>query len=216
MRAAPLIPLFALVFAATAALGQAPHTHEHQFGEADKWAAVFDDPKRDEWQKPNEVIKALALKPDAIVADIGAGTGYFSMRLARILPKAKIYAVDLEPEMVRHLASRAKRDALPNVVAVQAAMDDARLPEKVDLALFVDTYHHIDDRTRYFSRLKGALAPGGRVAILDFTMDSEIGPPPRARVSPEQVKRELGKAGYEIAAEHDFLPNQYFLIFRPN
>jgi len=205
MRAAPLI----LFFAAAAALGQAPHTHEHQFGEADKWAAVFDDPKRDEWQKPSEVIKALGLKPDAIVADIGAGTGYFSMRLARQLPKARIYAVDLEPEMVRHLASRARRDELANVVAVQAAMDDARLPEKVDLALFVDTYHH-------FSRLKGALAPGGRVAIVDFTMDSEVGPPPRARVSPEQVKRELAKAGYEIAAEHDFLPNQYFLIFKPN
>jgi cyclopropane fatty-acyl-phospholipid synthase-like methyltransferase len=187
MRAAPLIPLFALGFAAAAALGQAPHSHQHQFGDADKWAAVFDDPKRDEWQKPNEVVKALGLKPNAIVADIGAGTGYFSMRLARLLPKGKIYAVDLEPEMVRHLASRAKRDELPNVFAVQAAMDDARLPEKVDLVLLVDTYHHIEDRTRYFGRLKGSLAPGGRVAIVDFTMDSELGPPPRARVSPEQV-----------------------------
>lgn len=211
-----LLFLVALSVSIGAALGQAPHSHQHQFGDADKWAAVFDDPKRDEWQKPNEVVKALGLKPNAIVADIGAGTGYFSMRLARLLPKGKIYAVDLEPEMVRHLASRAKRDELPNVFAVQAAMDDARLPEKVDLVLLVDTYHHIEDRTRYFGRLKGSLAPGGRVAIVDFTMDSELGPPPRARVSPEQVKRELGKAGYEVAAEHDFLPNQYFLIFKPN
>ena len=207
--------MLAVGFLASAA-AQAPHTHQHEFGDADKWAEVFDDPKRDGWQKPHEVIKALALKPDAVVADIGAGTGYFAVRFARMLPQGKIYAADIEPDMVRHLAQRAKREQLANVFAIQSATDDARLPEKVDLALFVDTYHHIDDRSRYFARLKGTLAPQGRVAIVDFTMDSEIGPPPRARVTPEQVKRELAKAGYELAGEHDFLPNQYFLVFRPN
>ena len=207
--------MLAVGFLASAA-AQAPHTHEHQFGEADKWAEVFDDPKRDAWQKPHEVIKALALKPNAVVADIGAGTGYFARRFARMLPNGKVYAADVEPDMVRHLVQRAKREQLANVFAVQAAPDDAKLPEKVDLALMVDTYHHIDDRSRYFAKLKSALAPQGRVAIVDFTMDSEIGPPPRARVSPEQVKRELAKAGYELAGEHDFLPNQYFLVFRPN
>jgi len=207
--------VLAVGFLASAA-AQAPHTHQHEFGDADKWAEVFDDPKRDGWQKPHEVIKALALKPDAVVADIGAGTGYFAVRFARMLPQGKIYAADIEPDMVRHLAQRAKREQLANVFAIQSATDDARLPEKVDLALFVDTYHHIDDRSRYFARLKGTLAPQGRVAIVDFTMDSEIGPPPRARVTPEQVKRELAKAGYELAGEHDFLPNQYFLVFRPN
>jgi SAM-dependent methyltransferase len=205
-----------LALAASGVAAQAPHTHEHQFGDADKWAEVFDDPKRDGWQKPHDVIKALALKPDAVVADIGAGTGYFAVRFARMLPKGKVYAADIEPDMVRHLVQRAKREQLPNMFAVQAAPDDARLPQKVDLALLVDTYHHIDDRSRYFEKLKGALAPQGRVAIVDFTMDSEIGPPPRARVAPDQVKRELAKAGYELAGEHDFLPNQYFLVFRPN
>jgi len=207
--------VLAVGFLASAA-AQAPHTHQHEFGDADKWAEVFDDPKRDGWQKPHEVIKALALKPDAVVADIGAGTGYFAVRFARMLPQGKIYAADIEPDMVRHLAQRAKREQLANVFAIQSATDDAKLPERVDLALFVDTYHHIDDRSRYFARLKGTLAPQGRVAIVDFTMDSEIGPPPRARVTPEQVKRELAKAGYELAGEHDFLPNQYFLVFRPN
>ena len=197
------------------AIAQAPHSHEHAFENADKWAEVFDDPKRDGWQKPHEVLQALALKPDAVVADIGAGTGYFSVRFAHMLPKGKVYAVDVEPDMVRHLALRAKREQLPNVIALQAAPEDAKLPEKVDLALLVDTYHHIDDRVGYFSRLKGSLAPHGRIAIIDFTLDSEIGPPPRARIEPEQVKRELARAGLKLADEHLFLPNQYFLVFTP-
>ena len=195
---------------------QAPHTHEHEFGDAEKWSQVFDDPKRDTWQKPHEVIQALRLAPDATVADIGAGTGYFAVRFARLLPKAKVYAADVEPEMVRHLAVRAKREQLPNMHAVQAQPDDAKLPEKVDLAILVDTYHHVDARSRYFAKLKEALKPGGRVAIIDFTLDSEIGPPPRARVTPEQVKRELAAAGYALTEELDLLPNQYFLVFKAN
>jgi len=215
VRLAPITLLLAVGCLAALASAQAPHTHEHEFGDAEKWSQVFDDPKRDGWQKPHEVIQALRLASDATIADIGAGTGYFTVRFARMLPKAKVYAADIEPEMVHHLAARAKREQLPNVIAVQAQPDDARLPEKVDLAIFVDTYHHIDARQRYFAQLKQALKPEGRVAIIDFTLDSEIGPPPRARVTPEQVKRELAAAGYALAAEHDLLPNQYFLEFRP-
>ena len=125
---------------------QAPHTHQHTFDDAQKWSHVFDDPKRDEWQKPHEVIQALALPPDAVVADIGAGTGYFAVRLARMLPKGKVFAADGEPQVVSHLAARARRDELANLHAVQSDFDDARLPEKVDLALFVDVVHHIAGR----------------------------------------------------------------------
>jgi SAM-dependent methyltransferase len=208
------ISVLAVAFLAGAATAQTPHDHQHSFEDADRWAGVFDDPKRDEWQKPHEVIQALALPPDAVVADIGAGTGYFSVRLARMLPKGRVLAADVEPEMVRHLAARAKRDELGNLHAVQSDFDDARLPEKADLALLVDVYHHIDDRERYFRRLKDSLKAGGRIAVVDFRMDSEVGPPPRARIAAERVKRELAAAGYSLAAEHDFLPNQYFLIFK--
>ena len=203
----------AVAFLAAGASAQAPRDHRHSFADAERWAGVFDDPKRDEWQKPHEVIRALALAPDAVVADIGAGTGYFSVRLAHMLPKGKVYAADVEPQMVSHLAARAKRDELANLHAVQSDFDDARLPEKVDLALLVDVYHHIDERERYFRRLRESLKPGGRIAIVDFTMDAEMGPPPRARISPERVKRELAAAGFTLAADHDFLPNQYFLVF---
>ena len=211
MRKVVTVTIFSLV--AAVASGQAVHDHQHRFDDAEKWSHIFDDPKRDEWQKPHEVIRALALPADAVVADVGAGTGYFAVRLAHMLPKARILAADVEPNMVRHLAQRAKREKLANMVAVQSAPDDASLPEKVDLALLVDVYHHIDDRGRYFARLKDSLKPGGRVAIVDFTLDSRHGPPPRARVAPERVKAELAAAGYALAQQHDFLPEQYFLVF---
>ena len=99
------------------AAAQAPHTHEHSFGNAKKWSKVFDDPTRDAWQKPLEVIQALKLEPDAVVADIGAGTGYFAVRFAHMVPKGRVYALDTEADMVKHLSERARRegwwDALP-------------------------------------------------------------------------------------------------------
>ena len=197
------------------AVAQSPHTHDHSFGDAEKWAKVFDDPKRDAWQKPHEVIQALALKPDAVIADIGSGTGYFSMRFAHMVPKGRVYGVDTEPDMVKYLAERAKREGLGNLTALRAAPGDPRLPEKADLVILVDVFHHIEDRERYFGKLRASLKPGGRLAIIDFRMDSPEGPPKSARIAPGQVKAELKKAGYALDREHAFLPNQYFLVFQP-
>jgi predicted methyltransferase len=197
------------------AAAQNPHRHDHSFSGAEHWAKIFDDPQRDAWQKPHEVIQALKLKPDAVVADIGAGTGYFAVRFAHMVPKGKVYAVDAEPDMVKYLADRAKRSGLGNLAAVQAQPGDPKLPGKVDLAILVDVYHHIDSREQYFRRLQDSLNPGGRLAIIDFRLDSPVGPPRAARIAPEKVKSELQSAGYVLAEEHAFLPNQYFLIFRP-
>jgi ubiquinone/menaquinone biosynthesis C-methylase UbiE len=193
---------------------QSPPSHEHRFGDADKWAQVFDDPARDAWQKPHEVIRALALATDAVVADIGSGTGYFSVRLAHAVPKGRVYGVDTEPDMVKYLAERARREGLRNVVSVAGKAADPALPEKVDLVLMVDVYHHIGDREAYFGRLRGSLKPGGRVAVIDFSETSKDGPPKRERISPTRVRAEMQRAGYSLAEEHRFLPNQYFLVFR--
>jgi cyclopropane fatty-acyl-phospholipid synthase-like methyltransferase len=213
MRIAIAVFLAAILSGPAAA--QTPHTHQHTFKDAEKWSHVFDDPERDAWQKPHQVIQALALKPDARVADLGAGTGYFSARLANMLPKARIYAVDVEPDMVRFLAERAKRENLRNLTAVAGAPDDPRLPEKVDVILLVDVYHHIEERERYFRKLRQSLRPDGRIAIIDFTLDSPQGPPRAARVAPGTVKTEMQAAGLVLAAEHRFLPYQYYLVFRP-
>ncbi len=199
----------------SAAAAQTPHTRQHSFDDAEKWAKVFDDPERDAWQKPHEVIKALALKPDAVIADIGAGTGYFSVRFANMTPQGRVYGVDTEPEMVKHLAERAKREGLKNLTAVAGKPGDPRIPEKADLIILVDVYHHIESREGYFRNLQKALKPGGRVAVIDFRMDSPVGPPRSARIAPDAVKAELKRAGYALAQEHAFLPNQYFLVFRP-
>lgn len=194
---------------------QSHHIADHRFKDAEAWAKKFDDPKRDAWQKPHEVIQALQLKPDAIVADIGAGTGYFATKFARAVPKGKVYAVDAEPDMVKYLGERAKREGLANLTAIAAGAGDPRIPEKTDLIILVNTYHHIGKREQYFRALQNALKPGGRVAVVDFTMASPEGPPPKARIAPERVKKEMLGAGYALTQEHGFLPNQYFLVFEP-
>ena len=197
------------------AQSQSHHTGQHRFKDAESWAKKFDDPKRDAWQKPHEVIQALRLAPDAVVADIGAGTGYFAVRLAQLLPKGRVLAVDAEPDMVKYLGERAKREGLGNLSAVAAAADSPRLPAKVDWVLLVDVYHHIEKREAYFRKLQSDLKPGGRIAVIDFRMDSPEGPPPAARIAPERVKQEMQSAGYSLTQEHAFLPNQYFLVFEP-
>jgi ubiquinone/menaquinone biosynthesis C-methylase UbiE len=207
--------LAAGVWLVTPASAQSPATHQHSFSSADQWAHVFDDPKRDEWQKPHEVIEALALKPDAVIADIGSGTGYFAVRLANMVPQGRVYGVDIEPDMVKYLSDRAKRENRSNVVAIAGATDDPRLPEKADLILMVDVFHHIDDRAAYFRKLQASLKPGGRIAIIDYRLDSADGPPKSARIAPEGVIGELKGAGHALATRYSFLPNQYFLVFTP-
>ena len=159
------------------------------------------------------MIQALTLKPDAVIADIGAGTGYFSVRFAHMVPGGRVYGVDTEPDMVRFLGDRAKREGLANLKAVLGAPGDPKLPEQADLVVLVDVYHHINDRERYFAKLRSVLRPGGRVAIIDFRMDSVMGPPVAARIAEDRVKQEMIRAGYATAAEHGFLANQYFLVF---
>jgi SAM-dependent methyltransferase len=132
-----------------------------------------------------------------------------------MVPQGRVFAVDAEPDMVKYLAERAKRSGLGNLSAVQAQPGDPKLPGKVDLTILVDVYHHIDNRAQYFRKLKNALKSGGRLAIIDFKLDSPVGPPRSARIAAEQVKVELKRAGYVLSEEHGFLPNQYFLVFEP-
>jgi cyclopropane fatty-acyl-phospholipid synthase-like methyltransferase len=198
--------------------GQAQHGEQHlhrSFDDAEKWSKVFDDPARDAWQKPDEVIRALKLPADSLVADIGSGTGYFAVRLARAVPQGRVYGADVSADMVKFLNERAAKEKLGNLSSHRAGEADPHLPAPVDLVLVVDTYHHIPRRSAYFERLKAKLKPGGRIAIIDFRLDSPTGPPAKHRIPPERVAAEMEKAGYTLAARHELLAYQYFLVFVP-
>ncbi len=188
--------------------------YQHSFGHAESWAKEFDDPARDAWQRPAEVLDALHLETTARVADLGAGTGYFSARIAKRIPEGKLFAVDIEPDMLRYLEERAHREHLHVLVPILASAETPNLPEPVDVVLVVDTYHHIDNRITYFANLRGSLAANGRLAIVDFKADAPKGPPLEHRISPEKVTAELIAAGYSLVATHQFLPRQYFMVFQ--
>lgn len=191
-----------------------PDHMTHKFDDPAKFAKSFDDPARDGWQMPSRVIDALALKPGMTVADIGAGTGYFAMRLAKVPAGISVLAVDVEPAMIDHLKKRAAAEKADNVTTVLAGATTPNLPEPVDLVLVVDTYHHLPNRPTYFNALRKSLKHGGRVAIIDFRKDAPEGPPVHFRFTPQQIEDEMQQAGYQLEASHDFLPRQHLLIFR--
>ena len=186
--------------------------HHHRFDDAAGWSKVFDDPARDEWQKPARVVEVMAIAPGMTVADVGAGTGYFTPYLSRAVgPSGKVIAEDVEPDMVKWLGERANREGLANVEALLGAKDDPRLaPSSVDRVLVVDTWHHVDDRPAFAKKLAAALKPGGAVFIVDFTMDSPEGPPKHARIEPRAVVADLASAGLAAQIVTDAgLPRQY-------
>ncbi len=186
--------------------------HHHSFADAEKWAKRWDNPERDAWQKPEAVLTALALKPNMVVADLGAGTGYFAMRFAAAVPEGKVYALDIEPAMVKHMEARAQAAGLKNVHPMKVAPEALALPEPVDLLFVCNVYHHIDARTAYFAKAKALLKPGGRLVIVDYKKDFDgPGPPKHFRVTPDDIVEELKPAGFVEQARDEGYARQYVL-----
>lgn len=190
------------------------HQHHERFEDPELWAKTFDDPQRVEWQKPEQLVAALHLKPSARVAEVGAGTGFFLKYLSKSVPRGKVYLLDVEPKMVDYLNRRILRDGITRAAAFLSKPDQAQIPEKVDLVLFVNTYHHIEARTEYFKKLRDSLQPGGRIAIVDFKMESKIGPPASMKVEPKHAIREMEAAGFTASKSFEILPEQYFIVFQ--
>lgn len=201
------------------------HEHEHhqhhdmqrRFDDPERWSAVFDAPERDAWQKPELIVARFANRVDMTVVDLGAGTGYFTVRFARALPGGQVVAVDIEPALLHHLEARARSDSLGNVTTHLSEPDDPRLGQwqgKVDLAFMCDTYHHIADRPAYFAKVAAVLAPDARVVIVDFELDSPRGPPREHKISADTVIAEMAGAGLALVSRSSELPDQYVLEFK--
>jgi FkbM family methyltransferase len=185
--------------------------HQHGFSDVERFAQIFDDPERDEWQRPGHVVELLAIEPGMTVVDLGAGTGYFLPHLARAVgPEGRVIALDVEPNMVAHIRERIEREGWTNVEARVAATDDPGLePGSIDRVLIVDTWHHIEGRERYAERLRESLREGGTVSIVDFTREAPHGPPPAMRIAADAVVEELRAAALAPVIREERLPYQW-------
>jgi ubiquinone/menaquinone biosynthesis C-methylase UbiE len=207
-----------MVPAVLASAQTAPTAHEAHRLHADSTAyiASLEDPARDAWQKPHEVIEALALKSGERLADIGAGSGYFAVRFARhVGAGGRVFAVDVSKDMITHLETQAKAAGVSNVETILAPPDDPRLPDaSVDRVFFCDVWHHVDDQAGYLEKLKKALRPGGEIVMIDFhKRDLPVGPPTAMKIAREDLVAQMESHGFRLAREHTFLPYQYFLVF---
>jgi ubiquinone/menaquinone biosynthesis C-methylase UbiE len=178
--------------------------------------ATMERAERAAWQKPDEVVKALDLQNGNRVADIGAGTGYFSRPLARaVAPDGQVYAVDVAADILAYLKERADQENLHNIKTIVSRPDDPLLPvNSLDLAFFCDTTHHIEHRVDFYRKLRPAVKQHGRMAIIDYPPDSAHAPHrPEQLVPRSQVISEAEQAGFRFVKDFQFLPYHYFLIF---
>jgi len=185
--------------------------------DVEQYIERLEDTGRDEHQQPDQVVQALQLAPDAAVADVGCGPGYFTLRLAKAVPRGMVFAVDVEPRQLDRLNEHLTTAGIDNVVPVLAPHDDPRLPPaSVDLVLIVNTYHHFDNRSSYLAKLRAALRPAGRLVNIDFfKKEMEFGPPVAHKIARDDSVSEFEAAGFQLIEEPTILEHQYFLIFTP-
>lgn len=177
---------------------------------------VLEGPDRDAWQKPDQVMDALRIGEGSVVADLGAGGGWFTVRLARrVGPNGLVFAQDVQPEMLESIRRRIEREGLRNVRYVRGEPTDPKLPAgALDAVLLVETYHEFSNPAALLRALRDSLKPTGRIGIIEFTMDGGgPGPPLSDRVPPERVIEEAEAAGLKLLSRETFLEFQYFLIF---
>jgi SAM-dependent methyltransferase len=209
----------AVLAGALVAAGQTPPPAKSQHGRLfpPQDLGLLEAPDRDEWQRPQQILDAMSIADAAVVADIGAGSGWFTVRLARrVGPNGRVYAQDVQPEMLAAITRRVQREGLANVRPVLGRGSDPHLPAGVALdgVLVVGVVHEIEDRVTLFHNLGTALKPGGRLGVVDFRPgDSGPGPDAADRVAAEVIEGEATRAGLRLLRAETFLPFQYFLIF---
>ncbi len=186
------------------------------FEDTEKYIAFLERPDRAAWQKPDAVVSALGLTGKETVVDLGAGSGYFSFRIARALPAGKVVAIDIDPEMIRHIHHKATSEGVANLEAVLGKADDPGLPAGADLVLVCDVLHHVADRVDWLARLVAEMAPGARLVLIEFKEgDLPEGPPEAAKIPRAELIALVTKAGLDLVGEQpDLLPYQTYLLFQ--
>ncbi len=156
------------------------------FDEVEKYVAFLERPDRAQWQKPDELVEALGLRPGETVADVGAGSGYFSFRFAAKLPQGRVVAIDLEPEMLRHIHHKAMSVGVENLEVRVAAPDDPKVPAEASLVFICDVLHHVSDPASWLGKLHGEMTAGARLAIVEFKEGDLPQGPPASMKSPKR------------------------------
>ena len=213
LAAAALIAVL-LGVSITAAQGQV--RHGRLFPPED--LGVLEGPDRDAWQEPELIMDALGIADGAVVADIGAGGGWFTVRLAqRVGPNGLVYAEDIQPQMIESINRRVRRAGLTNVQAVIGTPSNPLLPGPIDALLMVEVYGQVEDPVTLLRNVKPRLKPGGRVGIVEYKLEGGgPGPPLDERVEPGSVIRDAEAAGFRLLAREDDFRYQYLLVFVPN
>jgi ubiquinone/menaquinone biosynthesis C-methylase UbiE len=177
---------------------------------------LLEGPDRDAWQRPDQIMDALQIGESSVVADLGAGGGWFTVRLARrVRPNGHVYAEDIQPQMIEAIERRVQRDGLQKDVTTKLGTpEDPKLPGALDAVLIVDAYHEIEHPVALLKNVRASLKPSGVVAVIDFTKDGGgPGPSLDERVDPEKVVVDARTAGLELKKREDFLRYQYMLTF---
>jgi ubiquinone/menaquinone biosynthesis C-methylase UbiE len=192
-----------------------PLTAQHKGLFPPEQLALLEGPDRAAWQRPEEVMDALLVAEGSRVVDLGAGGGWFTIRLAnRVGPNGRVYAEDAQPEMIEAIRRRVERAQLKNVVSILGTESDPRLPAAVDAVLIVDSFHEMRQPVGMLRHVANALKPNGRLGIVEFTKKG-FGPGPamEERVDPERVIRDAEAAGLRLLSMETFLRYQYMLVF---
>jgi ubiquinone/menaquinone biosynthesis C-methylase UbiE len=191
-------------------------SHLRPFEDVEKYIAFLERADRAVWQKPDEVVAALGLKGTETVVDLGAGSGYFTFRLAKALPSGKVVAADTEPEMIRHIHHKAMTEGVRNIEVKLIQQADPAIPAQADMVFVCDVLHHVVDRSAWLGKLGAEMRPGARLVLIEFKEgDLPEGPPESAKITRAHMLELVTKAGFTLTSERaDLLPYQSFLVFR--
>jgi len=191
-------------------------TDLHPFMDTEKYIAFLERPDRAKWQKPDEIVAALGLAGSETVVDVGAGSGYFSFRLARALPTGTVIATDIQPEMVRHMHHKAMSEGIQNLRAVLGDTADPGVPPTADLVFVCDVLHHVPNQSVWLGKLASQMKTGARLALVEFKQGKlPQGPPERLKLSRAKQLKLAKDAGLVLDEEKPkLLPYQTFMVFR--